>query len=170
MNKPEIIAALNKHVDLFNQHIASLNKEQFESAPVGKWSAGQNLEHLYRSIKPLNQAYALPGFILKMMFGKTNRPSKTFDELAAKYKSKLAVGGRASGRFVPPVVLFSDKECLIKKYNHQKEKLIQKINSWSEEKLDLFILPHPLLGKITLREMLYFTTYHNTHHLEIVQR
>jgi hypothetical protein len=170
MNKPEIITALNKHVDLFNQHIASLNKEQFESTPGGKWSAGQNLEHLYRSIKPLNLAYALPGLILKLMFGKANRPSKTFDELVAKYKNKLAAGGRASGRFVPPPVLFTDKEALLKKYNQQKEKLIQKINSWSEEKLDQYIIPHPLLGKITLREMLYFTIYHNTHHIEILQR
>jgi DinB superfamily len=170
MNKSEIIAALNKNVDLFNRHIASLNKEQFESAPEGKWSAGQNLEHLYRSIKPLNLAYELPGFILRLMFGKTNRSSKTFDELVAKYQTKLAAGGRASGRFVPPPVFFSDKESLIKKYNHQKEKLIQKINDWSEEKLDLYILPHPLLGKLTLREMLYFTIYHNTHHLKIVQR
>lgn len=114
MNKSEIIAALNKHVDLFNQHIASLNKEKFESTPDAKWSAGQNLEHLYRSIKPLNLAYALPGFILKLIFGKTNRPSKTFDELVMKYQTKLAAGGRATGRFVPPPVLFSDKESLIK--------------------------------------------------------
>jgi DinB superfamily len=170
MNKPEIIAALSKNVDLFNQHIALLNKEQFESTPGGKWSAGQNLDHLYRSIKPLNQAYALPGFILKLMFGKANRPSKTFDELVAKYKNKLAAGGRASGRFIPPVVLFADKEALIIKYNRQKEKLIQKTNGWSEEKLDQYILPHPLLGKLTLREMLYFTIYHNTHHIEILQR
>jgi DinB superfamily len=170
MNKLEIIAALNKNIDLFNQHIASLNKEQFESTPEGKWSAGQNLEHLYRSIKPLTLAYALPGFILKLMFGKANRPSKTFEELVAKYKNKLAAGGRASGRFIPPIVLFTDKEALIKKYNHQKEKLIQKTNGWSEEKLDQYILPHPLLGKITLREMLYFTIYHNEHHLKIVQR
>lgn len=170
MNKSEIIAALNKQVDLFNQHIASLNKEQFESAPEGKWSAGQNLEHLYRSIKPLTLAYALPGFILKLMFGKTNRPSKTFDELVAKYQSKLAAGGRATARFVPPPVLSSDKESLIKKYTLQKEKLIRKVSRMSEEKLDLYILPHPLLGKLTLREMLYFTIYHNEHHLKIVQR
>jgi DinB superfamily len=170
MNKLEIITALKTNVDLFNQHIASLNKEKFESAPEGKWSAGQNLEHLYRSIKPLNLAYALPGFILKLMFGKTNRPSKTFDELVTKYKNKLAAGGRASGRFIPPPVLFADKEALLKKYTHQKEKLIQKINGWSEEKLDQYILPHPLLGKLTLREMLYFTIYHNTHHIEILQR
>jgi len=40
----------------------------------------------------------------------------------------------------------------------------------SETALDLYILPHPLLGKITLREMLYFTAYHVYHHQTIVER
>ena len=35
----------------------------------------------------------------------------------------------------------------------------------SEHKLDRCILPHPLLGKLTLREMIYFTIYHMEHHL-----
>jgi hypothetical protein len=26
------------------------------------------------------------------------------------------------------------------------------------------VLPHPLLGKLTIREMLYFTVYHGEHH------
>ena len=37
-------------------------------------------------------------------------------------------------------------------------------DSFSEKQLDTFILPHPLLGKLTLREMLYFTIYHAEHH------
>jgi hypothetical protein len=32
------------------------------------------------------------------------------------------------------------------------------------------ILPHPLLGKITIREMLYFTAYHVQHHENIIKR
>ena len=33
-----------------------------------------------------------------------------------------------------------------------------------EEDLDNYILPHPLIGKTTIREMLYFTIYHVQHH------
>ena len=51
-NKSQIISALNEHVDAFNNYIAPLTKEQFETSPAGKWSAGQNLDHLIRSIKP----------------------------------------------------------------------------------------------------------------------
>ena len=43
-------------------------------------------------------------------------------------------------------------------------KLCLSIEKISEEDLDYYVLPHPLLGKLTLREMLYFTIYHVKHH------
>ena len=138
-------------------------------SPNGKWSAGQNLEHLIRAIKPLQLAYALPKFVLTVLFGKTNRPSLTYDELVIKYKTKLTEGGKASGPFIPPAVSFEKKDKLIEKYAEQKQELITKIEKQSEADLDKYILPHPLLGKITLREMLYFTIHHNEHHLELLK-
>ena len=103
---------------------------------------------------------------IEFLFGKTNRPSKTYDELVTKYKAKLAAGGRASGPFIPPLSILKKKDELMKKYTEQKQKLISKIEKQSEKDLDVYILPHPLLGKVTLREMLYFTIHHNEHHLE----
>ncbi|MES2882718.1 MAG: DinB family protein, partial [Bacteroidota bacterium] len=87
----------------------------------------------------------------------------------AKYKAKLVAGGRASGRFVPPIIYAAKKTTLLSKYQNQKQKLVSKIKNTSEKDLDLYILPHPLLGKITLREMLFFTVYHNEHHLNILK-
>jgi len=167
-DKPQIISALTEKVDEFNKYISSLNKEQFEATPNGKWSAGQNLDHLIRAIKPLQLAYSLPKFALTILFGKTNRPSKTYDEVVTKYKTKLAAGGKASGPFIPPTIKFEKKDELIKKYDQQKQKLISKIEKQSETDLDKYILPHPLLGKVTLREMLYFTIHHNEHHLNLL--
>jgi hypothetical protein len=168
-DKPQIVSALNEKVDAFNNYISLLNKEQFEASPNGKWSAGQNLDHLIRAIKPLQIAYGLPKFALTILFGKTNRPSKTYEELVTKYKSKLAAGGKASGPFIPPSIGFDKKDELLKKYFLQKQKLIAKIERQTEKDLDRYILPHPLLGKVTLREMLYFTIHHNEHHLELMR-
>ena len=39
---------------------------------------------------------------------------------------------------------------------------------WSEKKLDRYQAPHPALGKLTIREMLYFTIFHNVHHARLV--
>ncbi len=167
--KPEIISALNEKIDAFNNYIAPLSKEQFEATPNGKWSAGQNLDHLIRAIKPLQLAYRLPKFALLILFGKTNRPSRTYDDLVTKYKTKLATGGKASGPFIPPVISFERKEALIRKYKEQKQKLIARVEKQEEKDLDTYILPHPLLGKVTLREMLYFTIHHNEHHLQLLK-
>ena len=168
-DKSQIISALDEKVDAFNNYITTLNKEQFEATPNGKWSAGQNLDHLIRAIKPLQLAYSLPKLALMILFGKTNRPSRTYNEVVTKYKTKLTAGGKASRPFIPPVIHFEKKDELIKKYTEQKQKLISKIGKQSEFDLDRYILPHPLLGKVTLREMLYFTVHHNEHHLETVK-
>jgi hypothetical protein len=169
-NKTQIRDALIEKVNAFNEFISTLNKEEFEASPNGKWSAGQNLDHLIRAIKPLQLAFSLPKFILRLLFGKANRPSKTYDQLVDKYKTKLAAGGKASGPYVPGPVRFERKFLLIRNYEKQKERLSGKIQKQNEADLDNYILPHPLLGKVTLREMLYFTIYHNQHHLESLKQ
>ncbi|UPT65903.1 MAG: DinB family protein [Sphingobacteriales bacterium JAD_PAG50586_3] len=39
----------------------------------------------------------------------------------------------------------------------------------SDSKLDTYLVPHPLLGKVTLREILFFTILHTEVHLEILK-
>ena len=56
-----------------------------------------------------------------------------------------------------------------KKAAHETVLLILAIIKNEIKDLDVYILPHPLLGKVTLREMLYFTIHHNEHHLELLQ-
>ncbi len=166
--KEDIITSLKQKVDAFNDYIRLLNKGDFEKMPGEKWSAGQNLDHLIRSMKPLPMAYSLPNFILSLLFGRSHRPSRSFDELVLKYHTKLRDGGRASGAFVPSVVTFEQREDLLRKYERLNNSLIKNIKRYEEKDLDIFLLPHPLLGKLTLREMLYFTIYHNEHHLQLL--
>lgn len=129
-----------------------------------KWTAGQQLDHIIKSVAPVNQAFALPGFMLKLSFGKANRPSRTYDQLVEKYHTKLNEGGRAPGRFVPAPVNVSQRSGLINKLEKLTASLSHRVEGFSEEQLDLLLLPHPLLGKLTLREMVYFTIYHVGHH------
>lgn len=168
-DKPSIAAGLKDATDSFIAHIAGLDEAGFQVQPDGKWSAGQNLDHLVRSIKPLNTAYGLPVFLLRRLFGTANRPSRTYEALVEKYKARLAAGGRAGAAFVPGIVMFERKSRLMKTYLKRRNRLIRQMARFSEEELDGLILPHPLLGKLTLREMLFFTIHHNHHHLEILQ-
>ena len=168
--KESIATALDEAVAEVNQYVQSLDESSFERAPEGKWNAGQQLDHLLRSMQPLNLAYRLPHFVLKTVFGVANRPSKTYDGLVEKYESRLALGGRASGRYIPKPIAYSKKISLIGNYEKQKNKLIRRIQQYDEAALDHYILPHPLLGKLTLREMLFFTIHHNFHHLNLIRK
>jgi DinB superfamily len=83
---------------------------------------------------------------------------------------KLAKGGQASGRFVPKEISPQEKPLLPKAIMHYTNELCKKLEKLSEEELDTYLLPHPLLGKLTFREMLYFTAYHAEHHHLIAKR
>ena len=170
MTKTDIIRELTYRHEHFATFITTMSDDDFLFAPNGKWTAGQQLEHIYRAVNALVLPFRLPKFVLKMLFGTANRPSRDYDALVAKYHAKLAAGGRAAGRFVPPPVAYNHREMLRSRLLQSVQKLCKALEHYSEEDLDRYILPHPLLGKITLREMMYFTMYHVEHHSALTKR
>lgn len=164
MNKTEIQKRLKESHSYFTHYIQSLPEADFQYRYDSKWTAGQQLAHIVKSVSPVKTALSLPPFLLRTIFGKANRPSRSYEALVEKYQSKLAAGGKSTARFLPPDVTFQEREKLISKLTSVVDSLIQQVSKFSETKLDTLILPHPLLGKLTLREMLYFTFYHVEHH------
>jgi hypothetical protein len=164
MTKQEIQNKLLENHKTFVQLVVSLNDNDFLFSANGKWTAGQQLDHIYRSVAAVKQALILPKFIIRLIVGNANRPSKDYEALVAKYKLKLEAGGRAAGRFVPKPVESDQKIKLKDKLLKTVDSLCKKIDKYNEKQLDYYILPHPLLGKLTIREMLYFTIYHVEHH------
>jgi hypothetical protein len=170
MNKTEIKNNLqHAHRDFLNS-VLSLTDEQFLFSTQGKWTAGQQLDHIYRSVSAVALGVRLPKLLLKVVVGKANRPSHDYNTLINKYKVKLERGGKAGGRFIPNHISLSKKDHLARKFTRSVEILNRRINRFSEEQLDEYILPHPLLGKLTIREMLYFTVHHAIHHQQLVLR
>ena len=45
--------------------------------------------------------------------------------------------------------------------------LTKAMEKWTESQLDAYRLPHPLLGRLTVREMMLFTLIHNQHHVDV---
>ncbi len=164
MDKNQIIKHLTEKHKIFIQELQRLSDTDFTFSPSGKWSAGQQLDHIIRSISPVNLAFSLPGFLLKLLFGKANRPSRSYDALVEKYQAKLALGGKAPSRFIPSSVSTNQRNQYIRKLDHIVLSLTKRAENYTEDQLDKLLLPHPLLGKLTFREMLYFTTYHVEHH------
>lgn len=170
MNKFALIESMTENHQRFTNYMNILTEQEYLFAMPEKWSAGQQLDHLVRSTKPLLLAVRLPYFIVQLIFGKANRPSKSYEELIEKYLQKIQEGAKATGNFIPPPIGFDKKEKLIKELNSIVSKINKGLNHFSEEELDECILPHPLLGKITFREMIYFTIYHVDHHHYIIDK
>ena len=170
MTNHEIQHKLQETHKNFTELIISLNDTDFLFSTNNKWTAGQQLDHIYRSVSAVKTGLTLPKFLIKLIVGKANRPSKDYDTLIAKYKQKLEAGGKAGGRFIPKPVMSGEKIKLADKLLNSVDDLCKKIDKYNEKQLDYYILPHPLLGKLTVREMLYFTIYHAEHHQKLTLR
>ncbi len=167
--KHEILDALNGNTQNFMDEILKMNKADFENAAKGKWSPGQHLVHLIKSIKPINFALSLPPFVPYLLFGKAKNVHRTFEEIKQFYQAKLADGAKATGAYIPSEVFFADKEKLGNTFRDETKKMAKKLTAKKEEEIDTMLLPHPILGKLTLREMLFFTVYHVEHHTKSVR-
>ncbi len=132
------------------------------------WSASDNVDHLIRSHKPIALALKLPRLTLRTMFGAANQPSRSYEAICGVYKDTLAAGGVASGKYLPNQQTPEQPEVakmeLLNQFSKASADVVSVAEKWNEDDLDGYLLPHPLIGKLTIREMLYFTIYHNLRH------
>lgn len=168
-DKKFIVSLLNTHANAFVHFVNRQSKESFTKSFDSKWSVGQNTDHLIRSLSPVNQALLLPTFVIRLAFGKPNRTPRSYQQVVERYHEKLSAGGTASGRFIPQAAPWKQKDSLVEKFNQQTDMMIRRLDSWTEGQLNQYLLPHPLLGKLTIREMLFFSAYHIQHHLLLLE-
>ena len=163
--RQQLLAAASDVVAWFD----TFGPERWDHAPPGKWTAGQHLEHLIRSVKPLNKALKAPKVALRLSFGKPNRLVRDLETIQAKYEKGLAGGFQAVGPFIPPDTNSADRAQMLADYQAHHRKLDRIISKWSESALDNYLVPHPALGKMMIREILFFTIIHTRHHLRILK-
>ena len=63
----------------------------------------------------------------------------------------------------------AERDRLLTRLQIQQKKLQYKTVHISEKNLDTLIIPHPLMGKMTIREILMWTAYHTEHHTKTLQ-
>jgi uncharacterized damage-inducible protein DinB len=148
-------------------YCTQLPDEVFFAMPEGKWTIAQHVQHLIISTRTATAAYALPAFLVRIVGGKSARHSVAYNELLERYERKLSDGGKASGRYIPAQVQAASGKTMLIKWQKVYTDYLKAIeNKRTEEQLDAYIVKHPLLGTITLRELCYFTIFHTAHHLK----
>jgi hypothetical protein len=143
-------------------------------APQGPaWSPADHLRHLQLSSAPLVLALKLPQFMLRLRFGSHRGPSRSFAEVREVYLADLAAGAGA-GKYTPeserpPSNPTDRRHEIMNAWTAVTVELTNAMSQWKDSELDRHQLPHPILGNLTVREMLFFTVYHTAHHLRRVR-
>jgi hypothetical protein len=134
-----------------------------------KWTPVQNVEHINMCIEPLVRYLNTPKELIKEKFGLKSEVGFEFKDLNEKYIQAVQNGAVISETFKP-----KDNSPSFKNERMRGNELINKINSllemWSDDELSAHICPHPVLGRISVREMLYFTIFHCETHIKIISR
>ena len=138
------------------------------------WSPAENVLHLIKATTPVTQALNLPGPTLIVMFGSGRGASESYEGLRDRYLALLK-GGVDAGKFAPdeqtpPVDHGAWQRELVGECRDAVLALAEAAGRWEERDLDRYQIPHPLLGNLTVRELLFFTLYHHSHHRQNVAR
>lgn len=138
------------------------------------WAPVDQVRHLTKSIRAVNQGLALPRPLLALFFGLGRGVTRSFPALRERYTEVLANGGSAGGyapRPLGPAEATPERRAdIMAQHAAEVAKFADAIGGWSERALDRYQLPHPLLGKLTVREMAQFTLLHNVHHVAVAER
>ena len=164
--KSEIIQSLTDSFLQVDLLFEKMNDNNFTKQPMDKWSPAEQLQHLILSTNPLTLGLKLPKASLRI-FGTNSGKSKTYQEVMKNYTAQLDQGAKATFLYTPKKIN-SSRTKMLSKWKTAYSKLLKAIDKWTEEELDKYQLKHPLLGKMTVREMLFFTNYHTQHHTKSV--
>jgi hypothetical protein len=168
----ELMASLGAVGAEGSSYLAAIPAPEFFEPQGAAWSPAEHVRHLAKSARPVARAMGLPRIALALRFGIHRGSSPSFADLRARYLAQLAAGGTA-GRFTPdPQPRPDDPEtarnAIIARWLEAHGALRAVLAAWDERALDRYRLPHPLLGPLTMREMMAFTAYHTAHHLRRV--
>lgn len=172
MQKDDIVTKLEEKHQTLLTWLKNHDNEKWQEGPEGKWTTGQQALHLLQSIKPLNDALSMPKFFLKYKFGKANRDVRQYDAVVKRYQERLldVQGKTFKGSQNMKVPTLKEKKYILNRLQVENKKLQYKTQKrWNDKQLDTLILPHPLMGKMPVREIIMWTAYHVEHHTKILQ-
>ncbi len=170
MTKQAITDLLVKNYTTFIDYINGLTSEEYVFAYEQKWTAGQQLKHIVLCVKPLVQVYGMEKQQINKTFGSTDKQGLSYDDLLATYEEKLKQSYNTPSKYLPESVALEERATLTATLNKLIESLCAQIQTFTDQELDSLLIPHPLLGNITLREMLYNAICHVQHHQEIAMQ
>lgn len=170
---PELIDALSRLLGEGMTFQSPRSDAWFFAPQQTWWSPSLHIRHLRRSSSALLNGVRLPKVMLQLRFGRPKHQSRSFSELRKIYFDMINGGAKAPASFVQaedgsPADPSSRRQEILSQWTRVTVELTNIISSWDEPSLDKVQVPHPLLGNLTIREIMGFTVFHTAHHLQRV--
>lgn len=170
MNKSEIIKKLQAaHTQLWLSASTLPPNVQVKNV-AGKWSALENVQHINKSVEPLLKYLGLPKQSIERLFGLSERKPLSYEAFCETYLQKTTNGVVAPAVFVPDIFVENNLKTEIKNGENILKAIITAIETWTETDLDTYNSLHPLFGKVSAREILYFSIFHAQHHGKAIHK
>ena len=168
MNPEALQSQLAAHVQRISDFLEQLPEAYLQQSPDHRWTIGQELLHLTKANGGTTRMLGQPPEQLR----KAENPSRTYQEIVQEYQTKYAAANPPRGPqgVQPDEGAPTDKVTLTAQWNKTGQALLTSAEAWPEPKWGQYtVWKHPLLGVLTVQEMLYFTTFHNEHHADIIE-
>jgi hypothetical protein len=169
LSRTEIVETFRNVREWGSRFWNGIAAEMFFVSRDGAWSPADHVRHLIKSNRPVAGALTMPKALLLIRFGIAFRPSRSYSGLRDVYREALDGGLKAGGFSPRPLATdeqtFAERDKILTSWACTLGTLAEATTNWSDRSLDRLRLPHPGLGLLTVREMLFFTLYHNTHHV-----
>ena len=170
----ELQPALEASFSRVEEACEAFDAAAFFERPGESWCGAEHLVHLVSSVNAVARGLMMNRLTLWLLFGRSKGGSQSYEEVKAKYHRRLAGGVKASGPYLPKVPVDPEdpneaRDALLARWQRATGRLDGALHRWSPKALDRRRLPHPVLGKLTVREMLYFTVYHDHHHARRIE-
>lgn len=165
--RPEILAALEGNARTIAAYFAALPAAVFLDGDSDHWSPGHHLAHLTATSAAI--ARGLSSGALPSHPGASSRSyAEVRDAAAASVTATPKDTLLTMGRTVR-IETGETQAGLVEAFLAAGVTLREAIAAWTEDALDRSAMNHPLIGLLTVREMLLFAVVHERHHLRRVQ-
>lgn len=170
---PGIAARIAEVRDELAEYFGGLPTDDLFHRVGDAWAPVDDLRHLVRVNAAVVKGLGFPGWVLRARFGRPARQPWSYERLATLYDALLSTGVESPAPFVPPPAGSTDRDArrttALERWHSVNRQLLRRVAGLSERGADRAALPHPGLGLLSLREILYFTIHHDLHHLEVAR-
>src|ERR1041385_3003058 len=159
----QTLGTLEPNAGVVTGYFGSLPADRAFAGDSDRWSPAHHLVHLTKvctSIAGGLRLRTLPAHSTGRSRGYAEVRDAAATSLASASKDRLLDMGRKVG-----LPAGASLRALVETYAREAADMRAAAAQWSEEDLDRFAMKHPLMGELTVREMLLFVVVHERHHL-----